>query len=822
MARTAVPKPQKFSAQDSSGTGKSVAVVEKSDKWLTMAKDAYEASSAFLDTNYRADLDYSLRAFRNEHASGSKYLSPEFSARSRIFRPKTRSIIRKNEAAGMQAMFSNREFISVEAENPDDPVNVASAACLKEVVDYRFKKTIPAFEIYLGGLQDAQTTGAVVSYQYWEYLVAKDGRKLKDQPCIELRPIENIRLDGGASWLDPVGTSPYFCDIIPMYVCDVRAMMRNKDDKTGAPKWKNFEDSVILQARPDVMNAKRVDRTGKSQMPEDEPTGIKSFDIVWVMRWFMKGDQADDNVFYTLGTTARLSEAKPIDEVYFHGKRPYVMGCAVLETHKVFKTPMPMLIKPLQQETNDIANQRIDNVKFVLNKRWLVARGRQTDVQSLVRNVPGGVTLTADPNTDIKESNWPDVTSSSYVEQDRLNADIDDLAGNFSPSTKVANNAVNDTLGGSKMAAAGAGLMTEYLLRTVNETWWEKVARQVVMLEQYYETDDVILGICAQKAKLFPRFGISQVSDSLLMKEVNVSVDASMGDPNQRMQKFNMATQMAIGVVNNAPPSMNVQEVIAEIYSNAGYRTGARFWNSQVDPRLAKAMQAMQQMRAALEGKQMEIQAGQQTEAAKLASNERIKSAELQVDAQRISGDLKIREAELMVEQQKLELEKLKLQVEASGMGEEMKLKIAELTTKVEEARIKLEHERVKIEAKNADIAHQMQTRERETQAVESNEARVGGVAEQVSQSMQSVAGEVDNLKSGLAAANSALSGMAELGRKVDVLGQGFGAMAGMMSAPKRKAKGFKMKKGADKRTSAVIVEFDDGTMEEMPVGSTQ
>src|SRR5687767_11058048 len=179
--------------------------------------------------------------------------------------------------------------------------------------------------------------------------------------------------------------------------------------------------------------------------------------------------------------------------------RPYEMGYAILETHKVMKSSLATLVKPLQQEMNEIANQRIDNVQFVLNKRWLVARGRQVDVQSLVRNVPGGVTLTTDPKTDVQESNWADVTSSSYVEHDRFNSELDDLAGNFSPGTRVANKAMNDTLGGSKLAQAGAGLMSDYLLRTIIETWWEPTLRQLVLLEQHYETDEVILGVCANK-----------------------------------------------------------------------------------------------------------------------------------------------------------------------------------------------------------------------------------------------------------------------------------------------------------------------------------
>lgn len=612
--------------------------------FLKLAQDAFESSSTYIDANWRADWDYSLRAFRNEHAPGSKYLSEEYKARSRLFPPKTRSIIRKNEAAAMAAMFSNRELVQTTGANPDDPMSVAGAVALKELLEYRLDKTIPTYQIYLGGVQDAQTTGAVCSYQYWEY-EKRGGKKLKDKPCIELRPIENIRLDPGASWIDPVNSSPYFCDIIPMYVCDVQAMMENEDPKTKAPKWKTFDEAAIAKARPELYDTTRKARLGNMQDPIDEAKPITAFDIVWVMRWFMKSD-GEDFTYYTLGTEELLTDPTPIDEVYFHGKRPYVIGYAILETHKVLKSSVPVLTRPVQQEATDISNQRLDNVKFVLNKRWLVARGRQVDVQSLVRNVPGGVTLLTDPKTDVVESNWPDVTSSAFVEHDRLNAAFDDLAGNFSPSTKVANNAVNDTLGGSRMANQSAGMMTEYLLRTINETWWEPVLRQLAMLEQYYETDEIVLAVCAQKAKLFPRFHISQISDDLLMQEVTVSVDVAMGNPQERLQKFLTATNAAVQLIGVAPPGANVQEMLKEIYSNAGYRDGARFFSDQQDPRLLKAMQTIQQLQGMVKGKQMELQAQGQLEQLKIQSNEKIKAAELQIDAKRIGGDLQLRDAE--------------------------------------------------------------------------------------------------------------------------------------------------------------------------------
>lgn len=780
---------------------------------LQLAQDAFDASTSFLDANWRADLDYSVKTFRGEHASGSKYLSPEYLHRSRLVSPKTRSIIRKNEAAGAVALFSNMDIVNLDPGNPDDVMSVAATAAMKEILEYRLQKSIPTFEICLGGIQDAQTQGVVCSYQYWEYQT-KNGKKIKDKPCIDLRPIENIRLDGGASWLDPVNTSPYFCDVLPMYVCDVRGMMKSEDGKTGNPKFKSYKDDIILKARPEAIDSTRLARGGKQQDPHQESTGIKEFDIVWVMRWFMRDPIGDDYVYYTLGTEALLTDPKPIEEVYFHGKRPYEIGYAILETHKVMKSSVPVLVKPIHLESTELRNQRLDNVKFVLNKRWIVARGRQVDVQSLVRNVPGGVTLTTDPKNDVQESNWPDITSSGYVEHDRLNAEFDDLAGNFSPSTKVANNAVNDTLGGSKMAAQSAGIMTDYLLRTIVETWWEKVLRQLILLEAHYESDEVVLGICAQKARLFPRFGLSQITDTMLEQEMSLTVNVGFGasDPNAQLQKFVVVTKQAIEMVATAPPGFNVQEAIKEIYSKAGYRDGSRFFNENQDPRLVKAMQMVQQLQGMIKGKQMELEQGTQVEQMKLISNERVQSQKLQVDYQRIQGDLRIREAELVVEQQRLSLEELQMRLDVAIASEEHKLKVQDLGSAVQEAQMKLEAERQKLAGQALKIAAEVQKAqlELETEKTRSqNEAQASDTVSKVTKSMESVSKDI-------AAAKESIDGLSSMKDNMTQIGQGLGLVLHGMSKSKKPSK-MSLKKKAGK-TNAIGIDYDDGSYEEMPV----
>jgi uncharacterized SAM-binding protein YcdF (DUF218 family) len=81
---------------------------------------------------------------------------------------------------------------------------------------------------------------------------------------------------------------------------------------------------------------------------------------------------------------------------------------------------VPALARGLAEEVNEIANQRIDNVKFALNKKWFAKRGVEVDLAGLVRNVPGGVVMMNDPINDVREISWPDVTQSSYMEQQGL------------------------------------------------------------------------------------------------------------------------------------------------------------------------------------------------------------------------------------------------------------------------------------------------------------------------------------------------------------------------------------------------------------------
>jgi hypothetical protein len=322
-------------------------------------------------------------------------------------------------------------------------------------------------------------------------------------------------------------------------------------------------------------------------------------------------------VYYTLGTEFMLTDPKPLKEVYFHGERPIVLGCAVIETHKIMPESPVAMGENLQREANEIVNQRIDNVKLVLNKRYIAKRGAQVDLKSLVRNVPGSITLANDVNADVREIEFNDVTSSSYAEQDRINVDYDELTGNFSQGSVMTNRKMGETVGGMAMISGSANQLTEYTIRTITETWIERVLSQLVKLEQAYETDETIMALAADRAKLVQKFGIDQVTDSLLSHELTLTVNVGMGatDPNMKLGKFLGAVKAYGDVAALQVPDMDMAEIGKEIFGLAGYRDGRRFLAQQEEGQQmqAKMQQVMQQAQEMVQQRQQDLDSQEQT-----------------------------------------------------------------------------------------------------------------------------------------------------------------------------------------------------------------
>lgn len=657
--------------------------------WLRLARQSYESSSEWVDANLRYQWEKSLSLFNSKHPSGSKYLSSSYDKRSRFFRPKTRTAVRNLQSAMSIAFFSNEEVMSVEPRNPNDTAQAAAAIVAQSIMQYRLTNTIPWFSTMVSAIQDAAVQGICVSHQYWDFeekeetyletdsnnepILNEDGSEstvtqltsINDSPKIELISPENLRIDPAAHWEDPINTSPYVIHLIPMYVQDVV-------QKMDEGEWKRLSVGELLstgEAEDD--NTTRLVRDEPRMDPLDTDAGygeITDHKIVWVHKNVLKKEGVDW-CFFTAGTEFLLTDPRPLHEMYpwlRDGERPYVMGCVNIEAHKLYPAGTVELTQELQAAANDIWNQRFDNVRLAMNKRYHIRRDRNIDLDALFRSVPGGAVEMDDPDTDVRVIDTRDVTASAYAEQDRINMDFDELQGNFSASTIQGARNLNETVGGMALLAGSSSTVTEYALRTFSETWVEKVLKQLLRLEQYYETDEVILALAGGEVEQELDFNVSDVLDDLLRQDVILKVNVGIEATNPMSKINNLMTALAgLGGIPGFMERINLPEVAKEVFGQLGFKDGDRFISFEEDPRIQEMAAQLEELQGALQSEQMKLQNRVQIEQLKQQGNlqaANIKSATdlrvAQMKAQLDYIDLKLKEEDVETRRSELILQR--------------------------------------------------------------------------------------------------------------------------------------------------------------------
>jgi len=663
-----------------SGAGKKTLSPEEGFK---IARAAFLSSTNWLNAGRRAAWSDSLRAFQNRHAMDSKYSSRDYAYRSNLYMPKTRATIRKNEAHTATAFFSNEDVVSIKPTNDDDPKQLASAEVLQQILDYRLKKSIPWFLTVVGARQDCEVMGICVTKADWEYEEKKvrtevravtdpetgelqldeDGfakvetydvmEVLKDQPRVDLISPENIRFEPGCDWRDVVNSSPYLIEMMPLYIEDVKAKM-------ASGEWKDVPESA-LRSSSDIEDdttrrAREQDRVPGKDKDAWKPQG---FEICWVHNNIIKWGGRDWQ-FYTLASAGELlTEPRPLEEVYLHGVRPYVVGFVVLETHKTYPAGKPELTRDLQRAANDDWNLRFDVLKLQLNPRLFVKTGAGIDPQDARTFMPGKIVLMkGNPADSVSWERPPSPGPEAYQESDRINLMWDDLVGDFTNSSVQSSQVEQQSATGMNLMSGEASGTKEYELRMFAETWAEPMFRLLIKLIQAYETDETILAMAGNNAQLWQRFGIDKVTDDLLDAELTVTANVGIGatNPIHRLKNFLTASE-AIGKMFG-PQIMaqgaNFQEILKEVFGMVGYRDGMRFIKQGFDPHVAMLQQQLQE--AQQKGKagpqqqppdQSRVQAAQITGQYRLAERQlearqedKENASELQIARLKVNADM--------------------------------------------------------------------------------------------------------------------------------------------------------------------------------------
>lgn len=651
-------------------------------------------------------------AFNNRHNSTSRYHSSNeaYKSRSRLFPPKIRSNVIKNAVATAQALFSTNDVVEVTGSNESDPRQRASASVIKALLNYRLDRTsgrsgVPWFWIAIAAAIDAQVSGVVISKQLWEYDFVVDTfdqpgdnvaafpsgevaqsvqkkRVILDRPKIDLHPPENVIVDMAAPFWDVVQGGAFFIVKHAMHVDDVQTAMKPGRSHMGGGAWFNIPDKTLRGAIVDYANT--AVRTARSQGNTDpiaatSTPNVNGLQIIWVHENFIRC-RGRDYQFWSLGTTQLLSEPIETDEAYpaHKGNRPYTMGVGSIEPHNAIPMSPVESVMPLQDELADHRNLAVDVMRQTVAPIAKIRRGAKIDFRQMRKRGPETNILVDEPD-DVTFEMPPSNLAMAAQMQDRVANEMDEVLGAFSGSSVQQNRNLNETVGGMKLLSQSAGGKSEYDVRIFAETWAEETLRQVTWLEQYYETDEKVLAVAGNRAKLFDKYkeifqdpqpqpGMPpspQLSDadkvhSLLDADVTLKLSVGTGasDPVERLQKFVMGlktlAELAASGVFEGQVTAKAKEIFDEVMALTGYPEAERFFTFKT-PEEAQEAQAGQpnpeQMKldiekSKVEGEIADKKAGRDLESRKLDIEEKKTTGTLGLKGIELKADMAAQENE--------------------------------------------------------------------------------------------------------------------------------------------------------------------------------
>lgn len=691
-------------------------LVPDSGEWLGIMNGCKKTAEDYLN-RMTPRWEQAYRAVANQHTGDSKYASPRWRGRSKLFRPKTRSSLHKADANAANSLFSSPDIVNTTAMNPGDESQAASAAIMKELLNYRLdrqsgKSGVPWFQLSVGAHQDARITGICVSKQYWEYVpdtskpdlsaiisavlpgmgavggmppmappspglagppmdamggpspespfgqtplpdgglggggvpamgapvpdmgmssgpmappaspmgmalgspMAPPPPKLKrDRPMIRVYPPELVWRDPTSYWVNQVESSSFIALLHPIPVGDAVQMMKAGNSKSVV-KWLPLTKAQLSACRTlrqasttPMSNARDTNNPDRYE----QQNSFDDFNICWMIEWFCRRDGQEWH-WWSAGMQYLASVPAPVEDVYPHmkGERPLVIGYGALEPHKIDPMSRVADTLPLQQEINDLANLTLDGVKETVRPITVIKRGKNIDLNAIQNRGGDAVALVEDVDKDIRFNQPGTINPAAFEQQERLSVDFDDASGQFNAGSVQTNRNLNETVGGMKMITSAANVVGDFDIRIWIETWVEPVLRQVVLLEQFYEDNPTILAIAGEKAQLWKKFGVSQIDDDLLTREIYVNVSAGMGaaDPSIKFEKIGRAAQLT-GIVLGPTAQQRIKQdpLIDEIWGTAGYKNASEAFfhpGDNQDQRITQMQDALQQLSGQLEDKQ--------------------------------------------------------------------------------------------------------------------------------------------------------------------------------------------------------------------------
>ena len=277
---------------------------------------------------------------------------------------------------------------------------------------------------------------------------------------------------------------------------------------------------------------------------------------------------------------------------YWDGQKPYVKMILVPVQNEFYGIGAIEPMQFLQHELNDKRNQRLDNVNMSMNRMWMwnTSYHLPNGTASLISRPHGIIPVEGMVGDDVRRAlrplDIPDVTQSSYVEEDVIKRDIQNATGvnDFFAGRSAPDSRLNKTATGISLTLAQAQARFKYSIDLISESF-QKIVEKIFARDKQFLPDDYVIRLFGEAGRVFKEVGIDNLYGSFdFTINVGNSLIPKQIEQDQLLQLINIL----------APQGFDVTPLLERFASNYGVKDIAAIQKLPPSPQEEMEMAANQ------------------------------------------------------------------------------------------------------------------------------------------------------------------------------------------------------------------------------------
>lgn len=548
--------------------------VSQADRDLLDRVLKWKQESESIRSNYEERWSRNIKLMRGIFTEDEKTRS-NVRKRDKIFHRKIWAIVWRLLASGYQTFLRDQDTFKIEGR--DRLNDWHKAGVLQSLVEYRRDQMYRQKDLFLKSIwamQDMFQFGWCAGEMVWIY------NESDDCPDFILYPNEQV-------YPDMTAELPYqmrYC-IFESYL-DMDELKRrgldnlDKLQPTSIPnsnvrnaRHQGYRDPLQNPGANEYPRPGRFDNGGKDNV-------AKKY-VVWKCVYKEGG-----KIKYCLTGQGDVVLSQPKELPV--KKLPVIFGQCLTVAHRLFGEGFPEPLEGPQESYNYNLNMRKDNVALALNRQKIVSRYGNVDLQSLMNNRPGGVTMADDVDA-IKELDTRDVTSSSYAEASADDAMMQEMSG-ITPGKMGMGQEYKATTAQINYQESNAKI--DLFLAIVGETFFREFFSVLADHIQRYETDEKVFRIANDSWRKKEGLAIFPEVNDIEDFEADCIVNAGLGTVSREnevrqlmlaIDRMIMANQALSGMAqmgvmpNGGLQLFDITEVMKDMLAKIGRKDTERY-----------------------------------------------------------------------------------------------------------------------------------------------------------------------------------------------------------------------------------------------------